>query len=69
MARDTIRFGIEVPRETDVAIGRLAAVEGRPSKTNMHVVLLNRIARIWKDSPQKAVELGLVKPERQIEVT
>jgi hypothetical protein len=69
MARDTVRFGIEVLRETDVAIGKLADVEGRPSKANMHVVLLNRIARIWKDTPHKLVDLGLVKPERRIEGT
>lgn len=67
MARDTVRFGIKVPRETDVAIGKLAGVEGRPSKQNMHIVLLNRIARLWETDPRKAVEVGLVKPEKRIE--
>lgn len=69
MARNTVRFGIEIPRETDVAVGNLAHVEGRPSKANMHIVLLNRIARLWKESPDKAIELGLVKPERRLEGT
>lgn len=67
MARNTVRFGIEIQRETDVAIGNLADVEGRNSKTNMLIVLLNRIERLWKEDPLRAVELGLVKPEKRLE--
>jgi hypothetical protein len=67
MARNMVRFSIELPRETDVAVGKLADVEGRPSKSNMHIVLLNRIARLWESDPAKAIAIGLVKPERATE--
>lgn len=66
MSPQVVRFGVEVARETDIAVEKLAEVEGRPSKRNMHAVLLNRFVRLWKEHPDKAIELGLVKPERRV---
>jgi hypothetical protein len=63
MVSRKIRFGVDISMDADKAIAEFSEIEGRASKTNMHETLLNRIGRIWKASPQKLIDLGLVKPE------
>ncbi len=60
MTRERVRFGVDLDRETDAEIRKLAVLEQR-SKRNMNAVLMMRIIRLWKAEPQKAREFGLVK--------
>jgi len=62
MTRDRIRFGVELDRESDAAIQKLASVERR-SKRNFHSVLMHRIARLWKEQPDELRRLKLVRDD------
>lgn len=61
MAKSSIRFGVELDRETDTEVSNLAKVEDR-SKRNFNSVILRRVARLWKDNPELLLTHGIVKP-------
>ena len=63
MKLDRVRFGVDVARETDMEVRKLACLEGR-SKRNFHSVLLNRLVRLWKEKPDELRELGLIRTEQ-----
>lgn len=58
--RERVRFGIDLDREIDSEIKKLARLEQR-SKRNMHAVLLTRLIRLWKETPDRLKELGLIQ--------
>jgi hypothetical protein len=60
MARERIRFGVDLDRKTDGDFQEIARVEQR-SKRNMHAVLVQRIVRLWKDNPGALRQLGLIQ--------
>ena len=64
MSRDRVRFGVDVARETDMEVKKLACLEGR-SKRNFHGVLLGRLVRLWKEQPERLRELGLIRAEQK----
>lgn len=60
MARERVRFGVDLDRETDATIRKIAESEER-SKRNMHAVLMRRIARLWQEKPEALRQLELVR--------
>ncbi len=62
MPRERVIFGVELDRETDAAIQKLAAMERR-SKRNFHSVLMGRVARLWKESPEELRKLHLIRDD------
>ncbi len=62
MERERVRFGVDVDRETDAEIKKLARRENR-SKRNFHAVLLSRIVRTWRENPAALQSLKLVQPD------
>lgn len=60
---ERVRFGVELDRETDAGMRKLAENESR-SKRNFHATLCKRLIRIWKDSPDTLRQLGLIREER-----
>jgi hypothetical protein len=60
MIRERVRFGVDLDRETDAEIRKLAVMEER-SKRNFHSVLLARVVRVWKATPEKLRELKLIQ--------
>lgn len=62
MTNKRVIFGVSLDRETDSAIRKLALMERR-SKRNFHDVLMNRIARVWREHPDELRRLGLVKDD------
>lgn len=61
MAKGLIRFGVELDRETDTEVKKLADVEDR-SKRNFNSVVLRRIARLWRENPDLLIEHRIVQP-------
>jgi mevalonate pyrophosphate decarboxylase len=60
MARERIRFGVDLDRKTDGDFQEIARAEQR-SKRNMHAVLIQRIVRLWKENPEQLRQLRLVQ--------
>lgn len=60
MARERVRFGVDLDRETDAAIQKLATLEQR-SKRNFHAVVMARLVRVWKENPDRVRELKLIQ--------
>lgn len=60
MARERVKFGVDLDRETDVEIKKLADQEHR-SKRNFHSVLMSRVVRLWKENPERLRELRLIQ--------
>ena len=53
---------IYVDRESDACIGKIAGAQHR-TKQRQIGIMLERIARMAKDNPQKLAELGLINPQ------
>lgn len=60
MARERVKFGVDLDRETDAEIKKLAQFERR-SKRNFHAVLMTRVSRMWKETPERLLELKLIQ--------
>lgn len=61
MARETVRFGVELEREIEGKFARLGrTVEGR-RKTEFHRVIVNRVVRLWDEKPHELERLGLIR--------
>jgi hypothetical protein len=61
MAREMIRFGVNLDRKVDGEFSEIAeTVEHRP-KVDLHRVLINRIVRLWKEQPEALEQLGLIR--------
>lgn len=61
MARERVRFGVELERKIEGEFAEIAQnIERRP-KVDFHRVLINRVVRLWKEQPQKLEELGLIR--------
>jgi hypothetical protein len=60
MARERVRFGVDVDRELDAEIKKLAQRERR-SKRNFHACVLSRIVRLWKENPDQLLALKLIQ--------
>ena len=61
MARDVVSTRIELDRETDMEIRKIARSEHRTSKRSMAAVILTRVARAWRDDPDSLKRLNLVQ--------
>ncbi len=62
MKNERVIFGVDLDRETDSAIQKLAAMERR-SKRNFHSVLMGRVARLWKERPEELRKLQLIRDD------
>lgn len=62
MARERVRFGIDLDRETDAEVKKLATLE-RTSKRDFHRRLCRRVVRLWKEQPDQLRTLKLVREE------
>lgn len=60
MVRQRVKFGVDLDRETDAEIQKLAQLEQR-SKRNFHAVLMTRVSRLWKEKPDLLRELKLIQ--------
>lgn len=65
MARGLVQTRIELEQQTDAGMREIMACERRKSKRDMMKVLLERVDRLWRKSPQESLRLGLVKPEER----
>jgi hypothetical protein len=57
-----VRFSVDLDRETDAEVKKLAQLERR-SKRNFHAVLLWRLVREWRKNPDRLRDLKLIQPE------
>lgn len=61
MARETVRFGVQLERKTEGAFAEIGkTVEGR-KKTDFHRVVINRLVRLWEEKPDEVEKLGLIR--------
>ena len=61
MARDMINTRVELDRETDSDVRKIAKSERR-SKREWLAILTNRVVRHHKRNPDRLRELGLIVP-------
>lgn len=64
MKASSIRFNVELARQTDAGIQKLADAENR-SKTNFCQVLFGRLIRVAETRPDELKKLGLIKDEAE----
>lgn len=61
MGRELINTRVELDRETDTDLRKIAKAEMRTSKRGMAAVLLTRVTRAWRDNPDSLRALKLVQ--------
>lgn len=67
MARDCIRIGAEVDRETDVALRRWSRDEGR-SKRRQAAICLRRLTSLRQESPEQLLKMPTLDVLRRLEL-
>jgi hypothetical protein len=61
MARETVRFGVELERETEGAFANIGrTIEGR-TKTDFHRVIVRRLVKLWNEKPKELEQLGIIR--------
>jgi len=61
MARETVRFGVELDRESEGAFANIGrTIEGR-KKTDFHRVVVRRIVKLWNEKPKELEQLGIIR--------
>jgi hypothetical protein len=61
MARETVRFGVQLERQTEGAFAEIGrTIEGR-KKTDFHRVVVNRLVRLWSEQPKELERLGIIR--------
>jgi hypothetical protein len=61
MARETVRFGVDLERKVEGEFADIAEQVERRPKVDFHRVLINRVVRLWKEQPQKLEDIGLIR--------
>jgi hypothetical protein len=61
MALETVRFGVQLERQTEGAFAEIGqSIEGR-KKTDFHRVVIKRIVRLWGEKPEELEKLGIIR--------
>lgn len=60
MSSTKVRFGVEIDRDVDAGIQRIAVIEER-SKKKQHAVFMRRIVELWREAPEKLKELRFIR--------
>lgn len=61
MARDRVRFGVDLDRKVDGEFAEIAVTIERRPKIDLHRVLINRVVRLWKEKPEALEQLGIIR--------
>jgi hypothetical protein len=61
MALETVRFGVQLERQTEGAFAEIGQSIEERKKTDFHRVVIKRIVRLWGEKPEELEKLGIIR--------